>query len=35
MNNTAELKKIAVIVAGGTGTRMNNSIPKQFLLLIF
>ncbi len=33
MNNTAELKKIAVIVAGGTGTRMNNSIPKQFLLL--
>lgn len=27
------MKKIAVIVAGGTGTRMNNSIPKQFLLL--
>jgi 2-C-methyl-D-erythritol 4-phosphate cytidylyltransferase len=30
---TAQLKKIAVIVAGGTGTRMNNSVPKQFLLL--
>lgn len=27
------LKKIAVIVAGGTGTRMNNTVPKQFLLL--
>src|SRR6476661_892087 len=27
------MKKIAVIVAGGTGTRMNNTIPKQFLLL--
>jgi 2-C-methyl-D-erythritol 4-phosphate cytidylyltransferase len=27
------MKKFAVIVAGGTGTRMNNSIPKQFLLL--
>jgi 2-C-methyl-D-erythritol 4-phosphate cytidylyltransferase len=27
------LKKFAVIVAGGTGSRMNNSIPKQFLLL--
>jgi len=27
------MKKIAVIVAGGTGTRMNNAIPKQFLLL--
>lgn len=27
------MKKIAVIVAGGTGARMNNSIPKQFLLL--
>jgi 2-C-methyl-D-erythritol 4-phosphate cytidylyltransferase len=27
------MKKIAVIVAGGTGSRMNNSIPKQFLLL--
>lgn len=27
------MKKIAVIVAGGIGTRMNNSVPKQFLLL--
>jgi len=27
------MKKFAVIVAGGTGTRMNNSTPKQFLLL--
>jgi len=27
------MKKIAVIVAGGTGTRMNTEIPKQFLLL--
>jgi 2-C-methyl-D-erythritol 4-phosphate cytidylyltransferase len=27
------MKKIAVIVAGGTGTRMNNTVPKQFLLL--
>jgi 2-C-methyl-D-erythritol 4-phosphate cytidylyltransferase len=27
------LKKIAVIVAGGIGTRMNNTVPKQFLLL--
>lgn len=27
------MKKIAVIVAGGTGTRMNSNIPKQFLLL--
>jgi 2-C-methyl-D-erythritol 4-phosphate cytidylyltransferase len=25
--------KYAVIVAGGTGTRMNSSIPKQFLLI--
>jgi len=33
MEATAQLKKIAVIVAGGTGTRMNNSVPKQFLLL--
>jgi len=33
MESTAQLKKIAVIVAGGTGTRMNNSVPKQFLLL--
>ncbi len=27
------MKKIAVIVAGGSGSRMKNSIPKQFLLL--
>lgn len=27
------MKKIAIIVAGGTGSRMNNSVPKQFLLL--
>lgn len=27
------MKKIAVIVAGGSGSRMNTSIPKQFLLL--
>lgn len=27
------MKKIAVIVAGGTGTRMGAEIPKQFLLL--
>lgn len=27
------MKKIAVIVAGGNGSRMNNAIPKQFLLL--
>ncbi len=27
------MKKIAVIVAGGSGTRMNAQMPKQFLLL--
>ena len=27
------MKKFAIIVAGGTGTRMNTSLPKQFLLL--
>jgi 2-C-methyl-D-erythritol 4-phosphate cytidylyltransferase len=27
------VKKIAIIVAGGTGLRMNSTIPKQFLLL--
>ncbi len=27
------LRKFAVIVAGGTGNRMNNTTPKQFLLL--
>lgn len=28
------MKKIAIIVAGGTGQRMNSSIPKQFLLIL-
>ncbi|MEP6949727.1 MAG: 2-C-methyl-D-erythritol 4-phosphate cytidylyltransferase [Ginsengibacter sp.] len=27
------MKKIALIVAGGKGSRMNNELPKQFLLL--
>ena len=27
------MKKFALIAAGGTGTRMNNPLPKQFLLL--
>lgn len=27
------MKKIAIIVAAGNGSRMNNEIPKQFLLL--
>ena len=27
------MKKIAVIVAGGSGRRMGNAVPKQFLLL--
>ena len=27
------MQKIALIVAGGTGSRMNSTIPKQFLLL--
>jgi 2-C-methyl-D-erythritol 4-phosphate cytidylyltransferase len=27
------MKKYAVIVAGGSGTRMNSNIPKQFLLI--
>src|SRR5215208_2414332 len=27
------MKKYAIIVAGGTGRRMGNAIPKQFLLL--
>ncbi|MFM2225146.1 MAG: hypothetical protein RJA07_1348 [Bacteroidota bacterium] len=30
MNNT---NKFAIIVAGGSGTRMNTDVPKQFLLL--
>ncbi len=27
------MKKFAIVVAGGTGSRMNSSTPKQFLLL--
>ncbi|MBI3884028.1 MAG: 2-C-methyl-D-erythritol 4-phosphate cytidylyltransferase [Sphingobacteriales bacterium] len=27
------MKKIAIIVAGGNGSRMNTALPKQFLLL--
>lgn len=27
------MKKFALIVAGGSGTRMNTAVPKQFLLL--
>jgi len=27
------MKKFAVIVAGGNGTRMNSTLPKQFMLL--
>lgn len=27
------MKKYAIIVAGGTGTRMNGEVPKQFMLL--
>ena len=27
------MKRAVVIVAGGSGTRMNSEIPKQFLLL--
>ena len=27
------MKKVALIVAGGKGFRMNSDIPKQFLLL--
>lgn len=29
----ARMKKYAIIVAGGSGTRMGGSLPKQFLLL--
>ena len=28
------MKKVAVIVAGGTGTRMQSDRPKQFLSLL-
>lgn len=27
------MNKYAIIVAGGTGTRMGRSLPKQFILL--
>ena len=27
------MKKVALIVAGGKGKRMNSKIPKQFLIL--
>jgi len=27
------MKKYAIIVAGGTGTRMQGEVPKQFMLL--
>ena len=27
------MKKIALVVAGGNGARMNSDIPKQFLML--
>lgn len=27
------MNKVAIIVAGGTGTRMGNAIPKQFMLI--
>jgi 2-C-methyl-D-erythritol 4-phosphate cytidylyltransferase len=33
LNLEKDMKKIALIVAGGKGRRMNNDIPKQFLLL--
>lgn len=32
MNNSS-IKRYALLVAGGSGTRMGNDIPKQFLLL--
>lgn len=33
MRSTDNMKKVAVIVAGGSGKRMGNMVPKQFLLL--
>jgi 2-C-methyl-D-erythritol 4-phosphate cytidylyltransferase len=32
-NPITTIKKYAIIVAGGSGTRMNSAIPKQFLVL--
>ncbi|MDB5196112.1 MAG: 2-C-methyl-D-erythritol 4-phosphate cytidylyltransferase [Flaviaesturariibacter sp.] len=33
MTNETPINKYAIIVAGGTGTRMGSATPKQFLLL--
>ena len=33
MKRTAPMKNIAVILAGGTGSRMGLDIPKQFIRL--
>lgn len=33
MSQTSNPKTIAIIVAGGSGTRMQSAVPKQFLLL--
>jgi 2-C-methyl-D-erythritol 4-phosphate cytidylyltransferase len=30
----SEMKKYAIIVAGGTGSRMKGDVPKQFMLLL-
>ena len=33
INNTVEMRTIAIIVAGGSGTRFGAQVPKQFLAL--
>lgn len=33
MNGNNQMKKYAVIVAGGSGSRMGTQVPKQFLML--
>jgi len=33
IQTTTPMKNYAIIVAGGTGTRMQSAVPKQFLLL--